>query len=493
VHPGDGSAHVSELDLPLGLISSEALAIAERRLAEARVARDRLAFSLPPSRARSARGHGSAGGRLHLADRPVTDRGTRDIEAVRVEPSSDEPSDAAVETPVLRRFLPPLPVAPIFLDLPLLTGTEVEHAPHLAVAATPWPGAVAVYSAAGTDGYTLNRVVERGAVAGTLLTPLLAAAPGLWDRGPAFRVQIAGGALSSAEASAVLNGANVGGDRIGRRGGLGGDPVPPRRGLSPRMSGRSACACAGRRARMPTCPPEWPEGSLFVLLDGAVGQVSLPASARGLARHWRVGPARRVARRSELRRAGAGLPGIGLRPLGRCTSRPRRWAGTWRVSWIRRGRIDADSWEGLDVPLGEAAELYHLRIVDAAGLLKREIDTAVPPSPTPPRCAAADGTRRLSPSKSPSSPTVSGRAPMQGSRSMTETANLALPLVQPAQAQKHVTVNEALARLDGLTQLTSFRSARPCRRSARPRARPMACPPGAVSLGGPWLAMWPSA
>ncbi|MDJ1007522.1 MAG: DUF2793 domain-containing protein [Paracoccaceae bacterium] len=36
---------------------------------------------------------------------------------------------------------------------------------------------------------------------------------------------------------------------------------------------------------------------------------------------------------------------------------------------------------------------------------------------------------------------------------MTETARLALPLVAPSQAQKHVTVNEALTRLDGMTQL----------------------------------------
>ncbi|WP_380052808.1 DUF2793 domain-containing protein [Falsihalocynthiibacter sp. SS001] len=36
---------------------------------------------------------------------------------------------------------------------------------------------------------------------------------------------------------------------------------------------------------------------------------------------------------------------------------------------------------------------------------------------------------------------------------MTNTANLGLPLVQPSQAQKHVTVNESLVRLDGLTQL----------------------------------------
>jgi len=36
---------------------------------------------------------------------------------------------------------------------------------------------------------------------------------------------------------------------------------------------------------------------------------------------------------------------------------------------------------------------------------------------------------------------------------MSETANLALPLLQAAQAQKHVTMNEALIRLDALVQL----------------------------------------
>lgn len=36
---------------------------------------------------------------------------------------------------------------------------------------------------------------------------------------------------------------------------------------------------------------------------------------------------------------------------------------------------------------------------------------------------------------------------------MVETTQLNLPLLQPAQAQKHVTVNEALVRIDGLVQL----------------------------------------
>lgn len=37
---------------------------------------------------------------------------------------------------------------------------------------------------------------------------------------------------------------------------------------------------------------------------------------------------------------------------------------------------------------------------------------------------------------------------------MSSTTQLGLPLLQPAQAQKHVTVNAALARLDGLVNLT---------------------------------------
>jgi hypothetical protein len=66
---------------------------------------------------------------------------------------------------------------------------------------------------------------------------------------------------------------------------------------------------------------------------------------------------------------------------------------------------------------------------------------------------------------------------------MTDTANLGLPLLQPAQAQKHVTVNEALVRIDALTQLCLASVAQ-----ALPPATPMdgaayGVPQGA---GGDW-------
>ena len=37
---------------------------------------------------------------------------------------------------------------------------------------------------------------------------------------------------------------------------------------------------------------------------------------------------------------------------------------------------------------------------------------------------------------------------------MTDTPLMSLPLLAPAQAQKHVTVNEALRLLDGMVQLS---------------------------------------
>jgi hypothetical protein len=55
---------------------------------------------------------------------------------------------------------------------------------------------------------------------------------------------------------------------------------------------------------------------------------------------------------------------------------------------------------------------------------------------------------------------------------MAETLNLGLPLLAPSQAQKHVTVNEALARLDGMTQLVIA--------SASQSAPPAAASEGAV-------------
>lgn len=64
---------------------------------------------------------------------------------------------------------------------------------------------------------------------------------------------------------------------------------------------------------------------------------------------------------------------------------------------------------------------------------------------------------------------------------MTDTPRMSLPLLAPAQAQKHVTVNEALARLDALTHLTLVSADTATPPAAAPEGDLFAIPPGAVN------------
>jgi hypothetical protein len=377
VFPGDGADGVTGLDLPLALTGPEGQAVAERILAEARVARDQISFALPPSR--RALGAGAmvalADGSTWRIDR-VEDRGTRMIEAVRVEPSVHDPSDAVEEVVPTTPFVAPVPVSPVFLDLPLIGGTEIEHAPHLAVSADPWPGSVAVYAAPGPDGFTLNRVIDRRAVIGRLETPLGAARAGLWDRSGPLRVRLATGQLSGAEMAAVLNGANIAAIGTGDD-----EDWELIQFAGATLVGENlweiGLRLRGQQGTDGVMPGVWPEGSVFVALDGGPVQIDLPASARGLARHYRIGPAlRSVDDPSYVERVLA-FQGVGLRPYAPAHLRALRSGGDLALSWVRRTRIDGDSWEGFDVPLGEAVERYLLRVIDAAGI-RREVVLGAP-------------------------------------------------------------------------------------------------------------------
>ncbi|MBD3765237.1 MAG: glycoside hydrolase/phage tail family protein, partial [Rhodobacterales bacterium] len=377
VFPDDATPAVSQTDLPLTLTAAEARGIAERWLAESRVARDRARLALPPSALGLGAGDVVAleGSRWRI-DRVELAEGQR-IEAVRIEPAVYVPSDAVEERVIPAPFTPPVPVLPLFLDLPLLTGTEEPHVPHLAVTAQPWPGQVALWSSDQDAGYQVNTLFGVPAVVGFTETPLARAPSALWDRGPALRVRLVAGSLAAADMAQVLNGANAAAIGSGASDAweviqfAEAEMVAPQTwDLRLRLRG-----LAGSDA---TAPAEWPTGSLFVLLDGGPVQISLASSARGLARYYRVGPAARgpddpvVVQRVEAFR------GIGLRPLSPVHLRAETVAGDLRLTWIRRGRIDADSWEAMDIPLGEEREAYLIRLRDPDGAVLREVQVTTP-------------------------------------------------------------------------------------------------------------------
>ena len=388
IFPDETDITTSQNEVPLSLTATEARDIAERWLAASRLARDTVKVSLPPSRQDVRAGSliELPGGSTWRVDR-LEDLGTRMVEATRVEPSTSTPADSTETTVPTEVYRPATPVYPVFMDLPLLTGDEVPHAPFVAVTASPWPGAAAIYSSASESNFTLNSIVDNSAIIGQLETPLLAAGPGQWDRGAPVQVRLSG-VLSSVTPGEVLNGANVAA--------LGADDTGPWEVMQfadARLIGPDlwelSMRLRGQAGTEPFIPVSWPAGTQFVLLDAAPVQIDLPASARGLTRNYRIGPARRSLEDASYVTRELAFEGVGLRPYAPAHLRSNSEGSSF--SWIRRTRVDGDSWQGSDVPLGEEREEYLLRVSDATGL-KREATTGSPFWSYSAADRAADGT-----------------------------------------------------------------------------------------------------
>ncbi len=375
--PGVAEDSVAEGDLPLALTETEARSAAERWLAESRIGRETVRFGVGPSRTDLG-----AGDVVRFEDRDgawridrVEVAGARQVTAVRVDPAAYRQVGGEETVRSVRAITPAAPVLPVFMDLPMITGEEPSHAPRIAVAARPWPGTVAIHASNEDAGYGAAQILRRPATVGVTLTPLAAAATGVWDRGAPLLVRMGRPGLASADARAVLNGANV--LAIGE-GGAQGWEVVQFRGAEAIGDGVWAVSLRlrGQLGTEGEMPAEWPVGSRVVLLDAAAEVLDLPARARGIERHYRTGPGTRPLDDPIYRHDVVTFDGIGLRPYAPAHLHGREGAGDLFVSWIRRTRIDGDPWGEADVPLAEAAERYAVRVVRGGEVLRREEVTA---------------------------------------------------------------------------------------------------------------------
>jgi len=120
-------------------------------------------------------------------------------------------------------------------------------------------------------------------------------------------------------------------------------------------------------------------GARFVLLDNTVVPLPMAEDERGLARHYRVGPARYGPSHASYVHSVETFLGVGLRPYAPAHLSARRDHATGDValSWIRTGRYGADSWQGVDIPQTEEREAYRLRLLSGAVTL-RDVEVASP-------------------------------------------------------------------------------------------------------------------
>ncbi|MEQ6247746.1 glycoside hydrolase TIM-barrel-like domain-containing protein [Sulfitobacter sp. HNIBRBA3233] len=379
VLPDERTHAVAASEFTMLMTRAEGRQVAERWLNEARIARETVRFALPPSQLGVRAGDVISvpadqreGASLYRVD-SVEQAEFQHLEAVRIDPQLYDPAPLDDEGAPLRRFVAPLPVLPVFLDLPLLRGDEVPFAPYIAATASPWPGSVALYSSQAGEDYAENTVLPARAIVGTTRTPLSATCPGLIDRGEGLEVRLISGRLESVSRAALLGGANLAAIGDGGKDNwevfqfqtatLAG---PGTYILSNRLRGQ-----AGSDGLMPDI---WPAGSQFVLLSGAVRQIALERNLRGVAQTYRIGPAHRPIDDGSYRELTLAFDGNGLRPYAPAHLRAsQRQDGAVALDWIRRTRLDGDPWEGPDVPLGEESEMYLVRIEKNGTLLREEL------------------------------------------------------------------------------------------------------------------------
>ena len=354
--------------------------LAEALLDTALAGRETAAFSLSPRRIDLEPGDRVIlpGGALHRIVRIDDAPAGRRFETQAVPAAGRDPLPVGSAPPA--RTPPALP-GPVFaraLDLPVTRGDPVPLS-YLAVAAEPWPGAVAVWRSAGEGApFALHRLVDHPACLGETLSPL---PPGpLWrfDRAARLDVRLrhAEGLAAVGEAAA-LGGANLfalvgpdGGVEILSAAGVA-LIGPGTWRLTTLLRGLAGSEAAPGRAV--------PAGHLIVRLDDrAVVPLVERLDEAGRPFLYRVGPAGRDPADPAFVGLAATAGLSAFTPLRPVHLRARREPGGVRLSWTRRARREADAWEPADVPLDEAAETYAVDILGPDGAVRRSLSAAGP-------------------------------------------------------------------------------------------------------------------
>ena len=365
-----GSVRRAQADLAMVSDSMQTERRAEIWLQDLWASRDSAEFALPPSRLMLMPGDVAGltvNGRRRLIEiQEVADTESRSLKARSVDPEVFNLSLAAPH-----RRVPTVPAAigpahALLLDLPALTSELPVVLARLAVFANPWPGAAAVWSSGDGTSFSRTALALAPATVGETLDDLPVGPTARWH--PAsLRVKLYGGALTSVPEMAVLGGANVA-------------AMQNSEGAWEVMQFANAELVGERTYRLSrllrgVAGSEWaiaptlPAGAPFVLLDARVVAVASGATALERALQLRVVAASRDIGDPSALALSATPQTTALRPLAPVHVKARRDGSGVTLTWIRRTRVDGDSWVG-EVPLGEDIEQYEVDILSGATVVR---------------------------------------------------------------------------------------------------------------------------
>jgi len=269
---------------------------------------------------------------------------------------------------------PALPGRPMVVPLALPVA-HMQPPPLLSLAAfaAPWPGALAIWQADGAGLFEFLRLVEAPSIVGETLTTL---PPGpLWrtDRRAVLDVRLRGGVLSAVSAEAALAGANALAllDESGEVEIVTASQVELIGTQRFRLSGLVRGIGGSEVAAMRSLPP----GSRIVVLDGAAVTLTSDLADLRQSRRYRIGPVQHDVGDPSMVEIVAGASDAALKPLSPVRPTARRAPEGIDFGWLRRTRIDGDSWELEEVPIGEESERYEVTILDGDDPLRSAATT----------------------------------------------------------------------------------------------------------------------
>lgn len=360
------SERVSSAALPIILSQQEAQRIADVWLQDTWVKRERATLTLPPSNMALDPGDTF---NLESEERnaiyrltSLHDAGVIEAEAVRTQSNVFGLLAAPARKGQIEQVLTYGAPSVAFMDLPLLTGQENPYAPHVAAAADPWPGGVAFYKSATGSGYALDLVLDNAATMGRSISVLNSGPVSRWDRQNSFHVALSLGELQSVDEFGVLGGANLA--AIENENGDWEVLQFSKAELVDVSNYRLSGLLRGQGGTEGAMQSSLATGARFVLLDGALSQVSLNESDRERNFHWRCGPRAYSFDHETYSTQTRSFVGVGARPLSPVHIKAHRVGNqNIDISWIRRTRVGGDSWSGVEVPLGEDTEIYEIDIL----------------------------------------------------------------------------------------------------------------------------------
>jgi GTA TIM-barrel-like domain/Putative phage tail protein len=259
-----------------------------------------------------------------------------------------------------------------FLDVPMINSGDNEHQPYVAAYMKPWPKAT-IYKSLEDSNYQRDTIVFAPSIIGKTTDTFHRGEPDIWDNDNELKVRIYRGTLETQTELEVLAGANTIAVETSA------DHWELVQFVNAELTGTKQYTLTkllrGQKGTEDAIVNSLAAGARVVFLSGVVQQMGISLDTLNKELNIKYGPSNKDIGDSSYKSTTKTFVGRGLMPYSPVhVSYSVAGGGDITISWIRRTRINGDSWNYTgDVPLNEAFEKYEVDILDGSDEVVRTL------------------------------------------------------------------------------------------------------------------------